>query len=382
MQNKPVVIVLDKNENSRKVLMSFLQDFDLIENIEVYEDYDRGFENIKKQNGEAIVIVDITDIDSDEFIEKVRLHASKLIITSTDYSTNTIVKALRMGAKEFLPKPIIKNDLLRTISSLINNDYSEVYSQSKIITVYSNKGGIGKTTLAINLAKELEKVTKCKVALIDLNLQLGDVSTFLNLNPTFDVSYVIKNFINKDEEIFLKAFERYKDSLLYILSDPTYIEQAESISPQDITKLFNELKKVFFFLLVDMSSNIDENSLKILDLSDLVLFTTIVNVPAIRNAQRCLTLFNSRRYPKDKVKIIVNRYIESDDIKIEDIENTLGEKIYWRIPNNYFTIMEAINKGICVSEINSNSNIANNFRDLAAKISDDIIEKTVMQYRV
>ena len=181
MQNKPVVIVLDKNENSRKVLMSFLQDFDLIENIEVYEDYDRGFENIKKQNGEAIVIVDITDIDSDEFIEKVRLHASKLIITSTDYSTNTIVKALRMGAKEFLPKPIIKNDLLRTISSLINNDYSEVYSQSKIITVYSNKGGIGKTTLAINLAKELEKVTKCKVALIDLNLQLGDVSTFLNL---------------------------------------------------------------------------------------------------------------------------------------------------------------------------------------------------------
>ncbi len=382
MQNKPVVIVLDKNENSRKVLMSFLQDFDLIENIEVYEDYDRGFENIKKQNGEAIVIVDITDIDSDEFIEKVRLHASKLIITSTDYSTNTIVKALRMGAKEFLPKPIIKNDLLRTISSLINNDYSEVYSQSKIITVYSNKGGIGKTTLAINLAKELEKVTKCKVALIDLNLQLGDVSTFLNLNPTFDVSYVIKNFINKDEEIFLKAFERYKDSLLYILSDPTYIEQAESISPQDITKLFNELKKVFSYIVVDMSSNIDENSLKILDLSDLVLFTTIVNVPAIRNAQRCLTLFNSRRYPKDKVKIIVNRYIESDDIKIEDIENTLGEKIYWRIPNNYFTIMEAINKGICVSEINSNSNIANNFRDLAAKISDDIIEKTVMQYRV
>ena len=382
MQNKPVVIVLDKNENSRKVLMSFLQDFDLIENIEVYEDYDRGFENIKKQNGEAIVIVDITDIDSDEFIEKVRLHASKLIITSTDYSTNTIVKALRMGAKEFLPKPIIKNDLLRTISSLINNDYSEVYSQSKIITVYSNKGGIGKTTLAINLAKELEKVTKCKVALIDLNLQLGDVSTFLNLNPTFDVSYVIKNFINKDEEIFLKAFELYKDSLLYILSDSSYIEQAESISPQDITKLFNELKKVFSYIVVDMSSNIDENSLKILDLSDLVLFTTIVNVPAIRNAQRCLTLFNSRRYPKDKVKIIVNRYIESDDIKIEDIENTLGEKIYWRIPNNYFTIMEAINKGICVSEINSNSNIANNFRDLAAKISDDIIEKTVMQYRV
>lgn len=130
-----------------------------------------------------------------------------------------------------------------------------------------------------------------------------------------------------------------------------------------------------------MSSNIDPNSLKILDSSDLILFTTIVNIPAIRNTQRCLNLFRSRRYSNDKVKVVLNRCLENDNIKVEDIETALGEKIYWKIPNNYFSIMESINKGLTVSEVNSNSNIANNFKDFAIKISDDIVESTISKFR-
>ena len=271
--------------------------------------------------------------------------------------------------------------MVRTVIRLASQSAESAGSESKIITVYSNKGGIGKTTIAVNLASELAKVTKDKVALIDLNLQLGDVSTFLNLNPPFDVNYVIQRLLDKDEATLLKAFEKYKNTSMYVLADPSYIEQSESITTQQITKLFRSLKKVFPYIVVDMSSNIDANSLKILDSSDWILFTTIVNIPAIRNCQRCLNLFNSRRYPKDKVRVVVNRYMENDEIKIEDIENTLGEKVYWKIPNNYFTIMEAINKGVCISEINADSNIGNNFRDFASKVSDDIIEQSVIQYR-
>ena len=221
-----------------------------------------------------------------------------------------------------------------------------------------------------------------KLALVDLNLQLGDVSAFLNLNPTFDVNYVIKNLVDKDENVLIRAFEKYKDSSMYVLADPSYIEQSESINPQQITALFKTLRRIFPYIIVDMSSNIDANTLKILDIADLILFTTIVNIPAIRNAQRCLTLFRSRKYPENKVKVVVNRYMENDEIKIEDIENTLNEKVYWKIPNNYFTIMEAINKGVCIAEINPASNIGNSFRDFASKISDDIIEQSVLQYRV
>lgn len=378
------IIVLDSNDNSREVIKSFLEELGFKNGLKLFSDYLAGINEIKSQENAPIVFVDISNETSDiiEIVENIRLLTDKIVITSTDYSTDTIVKAMRMGAREFLPKPVIKNDLMRVVEMLSKPESECEITASKIITVYSNKGGIGKTTIASNLAAELAKTTHNKVALVDLNLQLGDISTFLNLNPSFDVAYVIKNLIDKKENTLLKAFEKYKDSKLYVLSDPNYIEQSESITPQQIESLFKTLKKSFPYIVVDMSSNIDPNSLKILDCSDLILFTTIVNIPAIRNAQRCLNLFNSRRYPSDKVKIIINRFMENDNITIEDIETTLGEKIYWKIPNNYFSIMESINKGLTVSEVNTNSNIANSFRNLASKISDDIVESSIIKYRI
>ncbi|DAA97722.1 TPA: hypothetical protein CPT96_12105 [Candidatus Gastranaerophilales bacterium HUM_10] len=382
MQNS-TVFVLDKNENSREIIKSFIENLDFVNEVKLYDDFTRGYEDIK-QSENPIVILDISEdfAGLDEIAGKLKLVTSKIIITSVNYSTNTIIKALRLGAKEFLPKPVLREDLVRVLSMLASISPENEVSQSKIITVYSNKGGIGKTTIAVNLAAELAKVTKDKVALVDLNLQLGDISTFLNLNPPFDVNYVIRRLIDKEENILIKGFEKYKDLSLYVLSDPSYIEQSESITTQQITTLFSALKKVFPYIVIDMSSSIDSISLKILDSSDWIMFTTIVNIPAIRNAQRCLNLFRSRKYPSNKVKIVINRYMENDEIKIEDIENTLGESVYWKIPNNYFTIMEAINKGVSISEVNAESNIGNSFRDFAAKVSDDIIEQSVVQYRV
>ncbi|DAA81690.1 TPA: hypothetical protein CPT90_10125 [Candidatus Gastranaerophilales bacterium HUM_3] len=382
MQNS-TVFVLDRNENSREIIKSFIENLDFVSEVKLYGDYNKGYEDIKLAEN-PLVILDISEdfAGLDEIAGKLKLVTSKIIITSVNYSTNTIIKALRLGAKEFLPKPVLREDLVRVLSMLASISPENEVSQSKIITVYSNKGGIGKTTIAVNLAAELAKVTKDKVALVDLNLQLGDISTFLNLNPPFDVNYVIRRLIDKEENILIKGFEKYKDLSLYVLSDPSYIEQSESITTQQITTLFSALKKVFPYIVVDMSSNIDPISLKILDSSDWIMFTTIVNIPAIRNAQRCLNLFRSRKYPSNKVKIVINRYMENDEIKIEDIENTLGESVYWKIPNNYFTIMEAINKGVSISEVNAESNIGNSFRDFAAKVSDDIIEQSVVQYRV
>lgn len=384
MENCSTIIVLDPKDNSREILKSYLEELGFSDKIKLFADYNEGLREIKENPENIIVFIDITDYSEESFaaIEEVKLFTSKIVITSSDYSTNSIVRAMRLGAKEFLPKPVLKEDLQRILSVFLQHGEEQDDTASKIITIYSNKGGIGKTTIAVNLALELAKTTKDKVALVDLNLQLGDISTFLNLNPAFDVSYVIKNLIDKKDETLLKAFEKYKDTSMYVLADPSYIEQSESITPQQITELFKALKRVFPYIIVDMSSNIDPNSLKILDLSDWIMFTTIVNIPAIRNSQRCLNLFKSRRYPSDKVKIIINRYMENDEIKVEDIETTLGEKIYWKIPNNYFSIMDSINKGVTVSEINSNSNIANSFRDLASKVSDDIVEMAITKYRI
>lgn len=383
MKKNSTIFVLDKNENSRNIFKSYIEELKLDFEIRLYENYENGLNDIKNHEGASYVFIDISEEDhnTQETIKNIRLLTSKIIVTSTNYSTDTIVKAMRLGALEFLPKPLLKNDLIRVLSILEQQNLDNENSTSKIITVYSNKGGIGKTTIATNLALELSKTTGDKVALIDLNLQLGDISTFLNLSPTFDVAYFINNLLDKEDDIILKSFEKYENSNMYILSDPNYIEQSSSITPLQIENLFTHLRRIFPYIIIDLSSNIDAVSLKILDKSDYILFTSIVNMPAIRNAQRCLNLFSSRRYPNNKIKIIINRYMENDEIKINDIETALGEKIYWKIPNNYFSIMESINKGIPVSKVNPDSNISHSFRELAEKISDEIIENTIMKHR-
>ena len=383
MEKDSLIYILDSNENSVKILKSFLEE-EGYNNVKTFQNYEKGLEALKSEQDEKIVFVDLDESSfiNDSFLEDLKLASDKIIMTSTEYSADYIIKSFRYGALDFLPKPILKNQLLSSIEKINSVKDGLDSNTSKIITVYSNKGGIGKTTIATNFAAELAKTTRSKVALVDLNLQLGDVSTFLNLSPKFDVAYVVKNILTKKEGSLISAFEKYKDTSLYILSDSTFIDQSENITPIQIESLFASLRSIFSYIVIDMSSEISPNTLKILDKSDYILFTSIVNIPAIRNTQRCLSLFKSRRYPEDKVKIVINRYMESDDIKIDDIETALGEKVYWKIPNNYFSIMESINKGEIVSDVSPKSNIASSFKELSIKISDDIVKETILKYKI
>ena len=300
---------------------------------------------------------------------------AKVIVTSYNADADLVIKSMRIGAREFLTKPMKEQEAITALTKLKDMSLGNLADNNKckIISTFSNKGGIGKTAIAVNLALELANITKEKVALIDLNLQLGDVTTFLDLNPSFDISYVVNNINRVDESFLLSTLEQYKDTSLYVLADPPYLEQAEDITSDQISKLFDVLKETFSYIIVDTGSSFDGKTITVLDNSDLILLVTIVNLPAIRNCQRCLELFDRLGYSKEKVKIVLNRYMENEEIKTEDVEDVLDKKIYWKIPNNYFTIMSAINKGIPVGMVNEDSNIAHSYRDLAAILSDSVI---------
>ena len=111
----------------------------------------------------------------------------------------------------------------------------------------------------------------------------------------------------------------------------------------------------------------------------MILLVTVANLPALRNTQRCLELFEKLGYDKDKTQIVVNRYMENDEIKDADVEKVLSKSIYWKIPNNYFAIMSAINKGVPVSSINSTTNIAQSYKDLAQHISDNLYRQNMVK---
>lgn len=380
MTNQIPTVIIDTEAQSIELLKLYLNELGYIQLAGEFNDIMTGF-NAIMENRPSIVIIDIshkTELALD-IISKISTNhkTCKIVVTSSGYSTETIIKAMRAGAREFLPKPLIKDDFV-TAMSKIKEQVSGFHSEDKkcrIITTFSNKGGIGKTAIATNLALELANMTKERVALIDLNLQLGDITTFLDINPSFDISYVIQNLSRIDETFLLSSLEKYKETSLYVLADPPYLEQAEDITAEQISALFDVLKQAFSYIVVDTSANFDGKTITALDHSDLILLISIVNLPAIRNCQRCLELFERLGYEKSKTKIILNRYMENDEIKIEDVEDVLGRKIYWKIPNNYFTIMSAINKGIPVGLINADSNISKSYRELAAMLSDNIYKQ-------
>lgn len=381
--NKIFTVILSDEFSTSEVIKLFAGEFD---NLEVCQenDYSEAFKKIANYQGKSILLADLSTYKQQklELILKVtkECKSCKVLALSDNPSVDLIIEIMRAGAKEFVPIPIIKSEFFESVNKLLSEfNETKKTNNCKIISVFSNKGGIGKTSLATNLALELSKITKENIALIDLNFQMGDITTFLDLKPSFNISYMLENLDKINETFLLSTLERYKKTSLYVLADPPYFKQADNIQPRQITKLFNTLKETFSYIIVDAEASFEGKNIAALDNSDLVLLVSVANLPALRNTQRCLELFEKLGYDKEKVKIIINRYMENDEIKEADVEKVLSKKIYWKIPNNYFAIMTAINKGIPVSEINDSTNIARSYKDLAQYISDNLYKQNMVE---
>lgn len=373
MNNK--IIILEKEEESVELIKNYIGEIDDLTIDAIFANYEDGVKYASESLPHIVIFSSTNDNVYDTKIIKTLSDLSvNVIVLSLNYTTNLVIQALRAGAKDFVSKPIIKKDFINSIKKCCK-DVVKAINKSNIISIFSNKGGIGKTAIATNLAVEFARQTREKVVLVDLNLPLGDVTTFINIKPSVTISSAIETATHKGAEAVFDACKQYKDTSLYVLAEPIYLEESHTMTPTHIFKLFEYLRESFSYILVDVGTNIDKMNMKILELSDLILLVSIVNLPLIRNCQRCLDLFNNLGFDENKTKIVINRYLENDEIKIEDVEKVLNQSIYWKIPNNYFTIMSSINKAMPVCEINENSNVTLSFSGLAGKITEDIIIK-------
>ncbi len=375
-------IVISEQESTSELLKLYLQEFEKFNFLAAVFDFSKAYNAIKELD-RCLVIVDISYYQEQalNFISKItsEFKNCRVLVISDRLQVDLVIRAMRIGASDFLQLPLIKDEFFE----VLNKHYLDMSgakpkkSKCRVVTVYSNKGGVGKTSIATNLALELAKITKENVALIDLNFQLGDVTAFLDLKPSFNISYMLQNLDKINEDFLLSTLEKYKDTSLYVLADPPYFKQADNVSSKDITKLFNILRDTFSYVVVDTSGGFDSKAINALENSDLIFFVTIVNLPALRNCQRCMELFDKLGIEADKVQILINRYMENDEISADDVEEVLGKNIYWKIPNNYFTMMSAINKGVPVSYVNPDSNVALSYKNLALLVSDSIYRQNL-----
>ena len=384
MMQKISALILSDEYSTNEVLKLFVSEFDNINLIDCPAQPELILATLTEMQNKSIFLVDLSNNKQEklDLILKVSQQCPncKVLALSDNPTVDLIIRIMRAGAKEFVPIPILKNEFFDSLNKIIPQfEEPKKNNKCKIISVFSNKGGIGKTSLATNLALELSKITKESVALIDMNFQMGDITTFLDLKPSFNISYMLENIDKINETFLLSTLEKYKNSSLYILADPPYFKQADNIQPKQITKLFNTLKETFSYIIVDAEASFDGKNIAALDNSDLILLVTVANIPALRNTQRCLELFEKLGYDKNKTQIVVNRYMENDEIKEDDVEKVLSKSVYWKIPNNYFALMTAINKGVPVSSINANTNIAQSYRDLAQHISDNLYKQNLVK---
>ncbi len=384
MSEKISTVIMSESAQTRELLEKLTHENEKFECLQEINDFSEIFNTLSSVS-KSLLIVDVSSNFSkfNEFISNVASVAPncKIIALSDNPSVDLIVKVMRAGAKDFLSLPLIKSEFFETLDRIYKNltETSGKENKCRVMTVFSNKGGIGKTSIATNLALELAKITKENVALVDLNFQLGDITAFLDLKPSFNISYMLQNLDKINSEFLLNTVEKYKDTSLYVLADPPYFRQAENISKNQISKLFEKLKETFSYVVVDTDATFDAKTVTALDNSDLIFLVTIVNLPALRNCQRILDLFDKLGYEKEKTQIVINRYMENDEIKEEDVEKVLEKDVYWKIPNNYFTMMSAINKGISVAEVNPESNVAVSYKEFAMSVSDMVYRNKLIK---
>lgn len=376
MARNAKIVIIEEDPGTRALIR---QTASSLHNIEVIAETDSqiyGYELVR-QNRPEMVFVDIRGnvAKSMELVERISTYFKDalIVVSGNELTLESILAAMQAGAREYLRRPLQAEDIAQVIEKhkkdMLVDDGGD--SNGRILTVFSNKGGLGKTTISVNLAIALSEVVKKPVALVDLNLQLGDITTFLDIMPKQTIVDIAKNIARVDAAYLESSLSEYrhKDAHVYILADPLQVEDAEEISAEQINTVLTILKSTFQYVIVDTNTSFDAKTLTALDLADNILLVSMVNLPTIRSTQRVLSLFERLQYDEQKVKLLMNRYIPDEEITLEDVEDTLEHKIYWKIPNNYNVVMTSINRGSPIATMENGAGMYQNFVELACKVS-------------
>lgn len=362
------IFIVDKDNITVSIVENYLREVNYDFSLEKCGTLSEAKEKID-ENALNLFIVDAsenvkqigTEIDNLEDTFK----NCKFIIIAYDFKTDNIVRFLRKSKKDFITKPIIKTRFLEIVNEIVEKMTSEqdFSGQGKVISVFSNKGGLGKTTVAVNLGYELaRRDRRSKVAIVDMNLFLGDVTTFLDITPPYDLSFLIEKLdVTKD---VVDLTTQYSDSNYYVIADSPYRDYSRNITKEDVVKMLNVLRKKFKYIIIDNSSAITGKTKYILDLSDMILLITESNLPTLNNCKRCLDFFEHIGLQK-KTQIVLNRYSSFDECQKQDVADILQKDIFAVIPNDWQTSSSAINKGITIGETNPFSDIYYSFGELA-----------------
>jgi pilus assembly protein CpaE len=278
-----------------------------------------------------------------------------------------IVGAMRAGVREYLERPTTTTDLLEAfvrLTSMRRKPGSE-NSRGKVFTIVNAKGGSGATTVAVNLALALQSIHH-STALVDL-APLGHCALHLNLKPSFTISDAVSNLHRLDSSLLDSFMARHGNGLQVLAgaATPTAIEPSAS----DFARLFDTMVGLFHYIVVDASSRLDSATRLASNLSEKTLLVAHADVATLWSAGR-VAQYLGESGSRERFSLILNRYRKVAGFNESEAEAAIGAPVLWRIPNQYFAVSTAIDRGVPLMQ-QGNTDISRSISGLAEYLTKD-----------
>ena len=384
MDNIKVLIAEIMPEQKNNIL-NILSNVEYIKIIGEADSAEETYKKLEEKETDVILIGANASGDGYKVSEKVNAEypEAAVIIIEDEFKEETLHKAIFAGAKDVLVYPFVPaklvdsiyraHELVKKKTFLHSKSLPKVKKQShlgEVITVFSTKGGVGKTSIAINLAIAIQKQSGKRVALIDLDLDFGNAALALNVVPKYTISDLVDDIKNIDQDL-IESYLVTHESGIKILPANGKPQITEFINAEHVEAILRTMQKSFDYIIVDMPARFYEPVNPAFVIADKLFMVTTPEVATIKNVKSALITFNDLNYPKSKIRIILNRADSKGLIKAKDVESTLNENIYGIINYDYKTAVTSLNEGIPAVLKNAKSGMGKEIMDLAKNVIHD-----------
>lgn len=383
MSNVLRLAIVDPTDNSRNAIKKMLLGMDVVWLEAECSRYEFFADVVAQTTPDvAVICIDANPDKGLKLIDTVRETAPdcNVLVISGSNDGQIILRAMRSGAKEFLTHPVRVEDLVAAMDRISTAKFGGSSGGSRschVIAVAGASGGVGTTSLAVNLGCILAAEPRNSVVLVDLDLSLGDADVFLDAIPDYTLVDVAQNISRLDFALLKKSLTKHSSGL-YLLPRPVHLQEIDHVTPDDMTRVIGLLKASFTHMIIDLSKSYSALDMTAIKAAKDVLLVTQLDLPCLRNVVRLMLSFNEIEGLKEKMRIIVNRVgLDSGQISLKKAQETMGREIYWQIPNDYRTMVEVRNNGVPLLEQAPRAGITQALSALATNLTKDDTEKEV-----
>ena len=374
MSNVLRLAIVDPDDSSRESLKGMLLGMDIVWLEAECSRYEFFSDVIAQTNPDiGVVVLDENPQKALALIESITASNPEcnVLAVSSSNDGQVILQAMRAGAKEFLTQPVVVEDLMLAMERIGNSvgggGVGKVRS-STIIAIAGATGGVGATSLSVNLGCVLAQSPKNSVALVDLDLTLGDADVFLDTIPDYTLVDVAQNVSRLDFTLLKRSLTKHSSGL-YLLPRPVQLQDAALITPDDFHRVLGLLKATFSHVIVDLSKGFTPIDLVAMQSAEHVLLVTQLDLPCLRNIVRLMMSFEEVEGLKDKVHLVVNRAgLANGQISLKKAQETVGRDVFWQLPNDYRVMIEMRNNGVPLIEQAPKAAITQSIISLAERL--------------